>query len=684
MPGHFMRDDAIGVVLGTILFTPFMLAPGYLFAWVLNLFSFRVLSRGWRLMISLAISVAAVPIVIFCLGTFLSMRAVWGFYALATIFLLAMELARPGPRGQDTPRWVVWTAPGWAIVMLASGIDLQFRDRLYPPVLAYDFNLRTEVVQSLARNGLPAVSPFFFPGHAVGLRYHYFWFVPCALVERLGGSLVGSRAALVAGDVWCGWALMVVAVLFLRYFAPAGDRNLRGRSKWVVAMLAVAGLDLLPNLFDDITHAVTGGWFVYSSAEWWNTPVTAFPHAVLFGAHNVAGLLACLVGFLLLWQGGRYRYAVCAGLCFASSAGLAIYVSFTFAIFLAIWGGVVLVQRKWKRFVPLLVSTLIAVVCAAPYLWAMRQAGSQHSGSYFVRPAVRGFTPFDVILPALGWSSSRVAVADFLVLPLNYFFETGLWFVLALLWWRRVRRRGTFADETRLAALLMFGTSLLVATFLRSGVIDNNDLGWRSILVGQFILLIWAVDPLRAWWRLRAKRRGMVCLVALGLASTFYDFVWMRIYIPLSDTGAIPVAKWFGSDTHQGERTLAAREVYEQLSRTTPPNAVLQENPNRWNDVYLGLYGLRQTAAFSWTCGSEMGGDARECEVMQKQLTPLFNDPTDSRVFDIDRVCDAWHIQVLVAKDDDPVFANREAWPWQRTPLVANDRVRAIGCGARP
>jgi len=92
---------------------------------------------------------------------------------------------------------------------------------------------------------------------------------------------------------------------------------------------------------------------------------------------------------------------------------------------------------------------------------------------------------------------------------------------------------------------------------------------------------------------------------------------------------------------------------------------------------------LRQTAAFDWKCGAEMGGDPRECAPMQSKLTPLFNDPTASRSIDIDQVCDAWGIGILVAKSDDPVFVDRCAWPWKRAAMAGNERVRAIKCGTR-
>jgi hypothetical protein len=684
---HYTSDDIIGVVLSTILFAPLLLAPGYLLGWLCNPLGFRRQSRSWKVLYSLVLSVSAAPILVFLLGTFGSDRAVWTFYFVVLLSVPASRILRhTKPPGSVVPRWAVCAALAWALVVWLSGIDLQFGDRLYPPVFAYDLNLRTEVIHGLSLRGLPAVNPLFFPGHAVPLRYHYFWFLPCAMVERLGGGLLNARHTLIAADAWCGWALMAIVVLYLRHFHPAGDRKLHARAKWGIAMLAVAGLDILPNLFLDIANHFTGKWFVFCSAEWWNSPVTAFPHAVFFEAHHVAGLIACFTGFLLLWAARRdahpnWASAICAGLCFATAAGTSIYVAFTFAIFLAGWGAVVFVRGGWSQRIVWVASGATAAICAGAYLSGIRDAGG--AGGRFLLPTVRSFSPFDIVMPSFGFTWNQIAVANFIALPLNYFLETGMWFVLAVMWCKRaIRRRNSDAGY---AALMMFGTSLLVGTFLKSGVINFNDLGWRSVLIAQLILLIWSVDPLRAWWRRRSlgSSRTLAALVVLGLASTVYDFVWMRFYIPLSDRGAIPVAKWFGHDHEQGARTFSARQAYEKLDELMPAYAVMQANPNYWNDVLQGLYGLRQTASFDWACGSTMGGNPIDCERMQRQLIPLFNDPTASKSLDIDTVCDNWGINVLVAKDDDPVFQDREAWPWQKYPLAWNERVRAIECGVR-
>ena len=61
----------------------------------------------------------------------------------------------------------------------------------------------------------------------------------------------------------------------------------------------------------------------------------------------------------------------------------------------------------------------------------------------------------------------------------------------------------------------------------------------------------------------------------------------------------------------------------------------------------------------------------------------LFNDPTLSKSLDIDQVCDAWGIDVLVAKDNDPIFTDRTTRPWTRAALAENEKVRAVRCGGK-
>ena len=162
-----------------------------------------------------------------------------------------------------------------------------------------------------------------------------------------------------------------------------------------------------------------------------------------------------------------------------------------------------------------------------------------------------------------------------------------------------------------------------------------------------------------------------------SLASSVYELIILRSYLPLMEARKVPVTDWFSKTAETGRRTFDARSVYEQLRRDLSKDAIVQGNPTHWNDLYYGLYGQRQTAAFDRSCGSVLGGDPAPCAGMQARLAPLFLSDGD-----IDRACREWNIGTLIAKDDDPVFQNRSAWPWTKAPIAVTEHVRAVRCGS--
>src|SRR5579862_6867933 len=120
---HFMGGDALGMALGTLLFAPFLLAPGYLFGWTFDLLGFRGQTRSWRALLSLVFSVSIAPIVTFLLGAFVSDRALWGSYAAACVFCAgAMIFGRMKAERGSVPRWAAWAVIGWAVVVWVSEI----------------------------------------------------------------------------------------------------------------------------------------------------------------------------------------------------------------------------------------------------------------------------------------------------------------------------------------------------------------------------------------------------------------------------------------------------------------------------------------------------------------------------------------------------------------------------------
>jgi hypothetical protein len=133
------------------------------------------------------------------------------------------------------------------------------------------------------------------------------------------------------------------------------------------------------------------------------------------------------------------------------------------------------------------------------------------------------------------------------------------------------------------------------------------------------------------------------------------------------------------ADRQLGRRTYAVREAYEWARRQTPPAAVLQINPKvLTQDTPAGLYADRQSVVTGPDCLWIFGGDARQCAPILTSVEELFSSEPGPRSFE--QVCSTLPIDILVAKDIDPVWRNPQGWVWERQPVFANEYVRMFKC----
>jgi hypothetical protein len=132
MPVHnFTLSDLRGALAACGLFPLFVFVPGYVAAWLLDLFAFRRRTALFRLALSIPLSISLCPIVVYLLGRFVSMSTVaWLFYAIWLGFLVLVIRERQS----DNPRLgaLIPTLAGvWTLLALVSLVDLQIGDRLY-------------------------------------------------------------------------------------------------------------------------------------------------------------------------------------------------------------------------------------------------------------------------------------------------------------------------------------------------------------------------------------------------------------------------------------------------------------------------------------------------------------------------------------------------------------------------
>jgi hypothetical protein len=684
---YFMLWDWAAIAVAFCIFPLVALAPGYALGWMLDLMQFRKRTPWARVAMSVPLSIAVGPILGYFIGRLVPMTAVvcvYGVFGLTAIWLFTKT--RLDFRLSGTELAAFGVALIWIVLATLMLADLEWRGRSYFPIIALDYAVRTAFTNSISLTGIPAQTPFFFPGHEVALRYHYFWLIPCAVVQMIGQPLIGARHALIAGTLWCGIGFMCLIALYLRLFNPRGASGLAKRTLITVALLGVTGLDIVPAVLMLWLHHIGLMDGISPSVEWWNNQVDGWLYTMLWEPHYMASLIACLTGFLVLWEAApapwgwrKIAAGIAAGFAFAGAVGAGIYVAFVFAIFLAIWTFIALI-RKWHAEAGLLaLSGAVALVASIPFL---RSLQTPAAGGQFLHFSIRSFNLAEILLTLLHLEKPWQAVlANLIFLPLNYFLELGFFLGAGLLLWTRFRREKRSATRPELAAFTMTITSVVVCTFLRSGVIENNDLGWRGFLIAQFVLLIGAADLLAGHSISGSDRKFLAVLMVVGIAGVAYDLAILRLYPVLSDAGKVPRIAWVASDDRQGYRNYAAREAYEWIRTRTPRDAIVQQNPNPvLQETLAELYSDRRTVAADSACSTVFGGDPEECPPVVRRLTGLFSSGPDASSRSFDAACANLPIDIVAAKDTDRAWQDRSSWVWTRAPVFANDFVRVFTC----
>jgi len=697
-PSSWTALDLEAVVLSFLLFPLVLLIPGYVAAWGCNLLQFRDRSLLARLAIAIATSIGICPIVTCLLWQFLP-PGLFLFYGGSTIAFaaLAFRERRIWLSGFTSEivanRAYLAIVLGWIALSILALIDLQVGRRLYFPTVAYDYTTRAAFTAAIARAGIPPHNPYFFPSRFFALRYHYFWFVLPAVVQQIAqhtvqpvtGIRIDARQAMIAETVWSGLGLLAIVPLYLRFFGAPRPR-LKRQMLIGAGLLAVTGLDIIPVL---AIEKLFGSFL--ASIESWNEPISGWVDAVLWVPHHVASLVACLMGFLLLWNAAqsaatrsRCAAAVLAAFMFAGALGTSIYVTFVFALFLFVWMVVAFLNGQRRHAGLILLSGCIALVVSLPWLHETFGPGAGAASGNSIMFAVRRFKLMDNIL-GLNQPNLRSNLVNLIALPLNYFLELGAFLIFGVIQCARLWRRRHRLFPVDLCSIAMLATSVFVCTFFRSVVIAGNDLGWRGFMPAQFVLLLWGVGLLGNGLFSKAGSRSFLILatLVLGVVGSAYEVSKIRFFPMLWDNDSASIDKWMAPDRNLGARTYGLRALLARLQDLTPPGAVFQHNPDvEPADLFHGMYADRQLAAESLTCGVVFGGSADLCSQRIDTIAALFKDSPAYDASAIDDTCRRLSIDVLVVEDTDKVWRDPSSWVWKRQPLAANDFGRAFACGA--
>ncbi len=595
MFSNFTLQDILGTTLAFSLFPLVIVLPGYVFGWAFDLFEFRARLLPARFAISLLLSVAISPIFYYLVTSWFSLNiAMIVTILIAFVFIILIFFDRP-TLPQNWPwRTLLLILFCWLVLSMFSLVDLQWGNKeLYFSVASYDHTTRVSIIDAMTRTGVPPINPSYFPGHYVKLTFlYFFWYILGSIIDFIGGSYVNARTALFASIMWCGIALMAMIAFYLRLRDGRDKAKIWQNANIGIALLLITGLDILPTL-----SLMRFGNGTIGDLEHWNEQITAWVGSLLWVPHHVAGLIAGFMGVMLVHsvrgksRTKQFTALAFSGVAFASALGLSVWVTFVFVLFWGVWMLFLYFQKEQRALLfPMIFAGVVALFLAGPFLFGLVLGGSGgEAGAFPIAFTVRSFRFADVFLEnsSLWWKF----LVRLIFLPLNYFFELGFFALVAFLWLKS-HKSDLRKNPYYFAEILLLGVSFFIGTFTRSTLIENNDLGWRAWLPGQFVLLIWGVDILSQFAATShtlptlssVTKYNLVVLAAIGIATTIFDVTLLRFGYNFA----------FGPEI--GHQIFSARQAYTVINQTLPEDIIVQYNPAGTVNRPSGLYGMRQSA----------------------------------------------------------------------------------------
>jgi len=695
----FFPGDIVRYLAAICLFWLVIVPPGFVVGWVANPFGFREKWPLFRLYAATALGVSIAPILIYLCWRLGSLNMVWALYAvLWSAFVVLLALRNVRLLDLVPPRIEFLLAAAWIVLAGLIVLDLRIGGGVYINWASIDHSFRTSLIQAIRHTTtLPTSNPFFYPGHPVPFRYHYFWFMLAAFVEAVGGGFIGARDALFASIAWSGLAMVATVALFLP--APDGTSPEKStplawrRQSWIAAgLMSITGLDLLPvGLLTLAFSAPRGRFYIpYGDFENWNSDgqVTSWLGSFVWVPNHVGGLVCgCTALLLLLWawrstdRRSRISGAILSGLAFASSAGCSIYVVFVFVLALAALFAAALLRKNWSRLTVLALTGVTAFIAALPYLMELKAAAA---GAPFAVLRPRTFGPaFWFIHQTPSTLNLTGVVVMLLCLPLNYALELGFFAAIGLYKWKKARVAGP--DETGRVYLFLLASGLFIGSFLASVALPHNDLGWRAMLVPQFILLLWAVEwteekllpACRSGALFRGATGKLAVLALIGMAGTVYDAALLRFYTVAIDQNR----GTYGNPEVMaglGARTAELRQIYTESLKTLPAAALVQEDPMVPDAIQQGLYSSWPSAARGHDYGPSYGGDPAIYAHTEAALRPLFEQAVPLAY--AAQLCADPRMGAFVVQDFDPAWRQPGSWIWSTPPVYAGHQARAFTC----
>ncbi len=734
---NYTLVDLSSSLLAFCAFGVFLLPPAFLFAHWTNLVSFRERSRAERL---LWVSALALPLSLFLsaiVGRFVAAPVISTVYLLAALCFAAM--IAPAAWRERSALWqdarhyrpVLVALLVFAAYVLLITTSIEVHGHLYESVNFTDWSVRLPMVSGAMRDGVPPGNPFFtVNGHPEPSRYYYYWYVFCAAVGR--PLHLSARACLSASAFWSGLGLIAVLYLMLKHLLRYTAKG-AGEYLFPLLLCCVMGVDVIAAVLGYFLHPAV----IFPEIEWWlDDRVPSFLGALIFAPHHVAGVVCCVVAFLVMFvsrqqtpvQSERQRNwkvpvvaTVTAGICLAASAGDSTFVAFCFAIAGLVYTVDLVRTKRWSDLGVLCGAGALALLFSLPFLHDLtaHTPGMPVEHHRVLEFELRNRREKEHFAGTLVFAAGDGFIRDTLYMaisPLLLILQFGFLLVPLLM---RVARDGKrlwarqpFSDGERFLWVLFVGGAL-PGFFLSSAPEGVNDLGRHAGLIMRLVLVVWAVpllwpylqrwrehkalSPEHPWWA-----RAAVALFVLSLASQFWQIAVSRGLLPfLAHRPQVVAAAPLAHEVDIGARFFQLRRGLSQVEAQLPPNAVVQSNMGGPFQLLVMFYSSHPFAAGDPTCEPAFGGDKRKCAAIMQDLHTLFytspkipywanvpyhrNPPVNPALAGPEiffKACADEKLAAVVVQNSDLAWTVPTSWVWQLRPLYAASLVRIFGCPA--
>ncbi len=656
---NFFLHDLTGLILGTLILPIIGVLPGFALLRALEQTGFDG-GRGWqRLGWALLLAFSMLPVIDASLIRVAGVATAFGV-RVALALIASRGLIREAKDLQGPSRALIGFAGLWWLAVAIAYLDVDWNGRLYQSLVAVDLVKHAAVVEAIAHHGLPLHDVFFARTQPAGY-YFYYYSLP-ALLHWVMGDLISARMAFASSLLWAGLAFPAV---IWRIGADAGIIRIgRDRSFLKVAILLcfIAGAGLPCVL---IEYGVNGR--LAPQVELWSEEIRFALTSVIWVPHHMGALIACWTGALLLCRlrtAPRRRDAlpvIAAGLCFASAFGMSIWITVTAAPILLSWAAIRFYRSDRIAATALILAGSVAAVVSLPQIFDILHGRSDNG--FPIALTVRSFTYW-----ALEADPSNVVLLTFLLatLPIAYAIHFGA-FALGSNFFLRLRPR-EFAHSDGVRSLLLVSAivSLVIASFLRSTII-NNDLGWRSIWFAQMTAMVWTAGAVHSAPRIFMKRVDFRILLMLGLAANIWDIVGLRVIRE-------PYVRARGLAINTAPATdLAERQAYEWAADHLDGNAIVQHNAGIRHRIFnFGLYGHNRPAVAD-TEANLFGAPRQDVTKRLNALQPIFDRPLPMP--DLLARARQQDVDFLLFSDLDPVWKMQGSLPFDQVCAYRNNHV---------